>query len=90
MRTRAFGGPTHTVAVCDIVLVQREDQDNQQPIVFVQDFTPDIEKVPYQELPKGVRTYIDEYNVRRFEDMREFTKWLVDYPAVVDNCWVIK
>lgn len=83
---RALGGATHTVATCDVVLVCREDQDNQQPIVFVQDFSHKTDV----ELPKGVGAYVDEKYVRRFEDMRRFTEWLVEYPAVVDNCWVIK
>lgn len=88
-RIRAFGAPTHTVAVCNIVIVAHEDPD-REPTIYVQDFTPDLEKIPLKDLPTGIVTYINTEHCRRFENMRQFTKWLVDYPAVVDNCWVIR
>lgn len=82
-RIRPLGGPTHTVATCDVVIVPRHI--DMQPYIYVQDYSYET----LVELPLGVKARLDEKHVRFFNTMKDFTEWLVDYPAVVDCCWVI-
>lgn len=78
---------TYTAAMCDVVIVCRSDPDGQ-PKVYMQNFDYDTQDM--ELLPQGVRDRLNAKHVQVFEDMRKFSAFLVDYPAVVDNCWVIK
>lgn len=75
----------YVAALCDIVLVC-DDNPDKQPKVYVQNFAYDTKEA----LPPSVVMHLNEKHVQVFEDMRLFTAFLVDYPAVVDNCWVIR
>lgn len=72
------------VKKADIVIKVVNFMD-RHPMIYVQDYSI----VTAELLPNGVGAFINSKHVRVFEDMRMFTKWLLENGVVVDCCWVI-
>ena len=57
--------------------------------IWAEDFnfdTPDAWTVPFRDRA-GV--FIDKDHARLFTTMREFTEWLQERSAIVEECWIL-
>lgn len=74
---------THTYATVNIVLVPLPDS----LIVFAEDFSVDTNF--NEPLPEPIARFLDVKHVRKFPSMAEFTVWLHEVSAIVEDCYCL-
>jgi len=72
---------TYTYVHCDIVINQIR---GGKIYVYVEDFSHETEV----ELPYWTRSTLNPKHVKRYDSMKEFTLFLLEYKCVVRNCLI--
>ena len=78
---------TRTFSTTNIAIVA-EGHGSGHMTIYAEDYSHDTKKADIDAAPEGVHKALEIEHVRIFHSMREFTEWLQEMCAIVDNCRV--